>query len=219
MAYLPNMMADGTAMIAPLFSAPCSDPIILYQNITDLLGRGWKLDASLQNFYMELERTSDAPLYRSQLAKQEQISSTEPGEGQVFTSAFYFTNLDTAHLAMMYWAASAILWSGLSVTYAMLSVYKLDGNLPPLEHRADRASLAKKICQTVEYCMQDEHETRGKTSTVFPLKVAIETLNETPGCERELAWAVNTMDRISNDGVRLMKFTGVPLTDHAYLAG
>lgn len=212
-------MADGTAMMAPLITGASSDPFALFQGIMSLLDRGWKLDSRLQEFYNELEETANGPLYWPQLAKQDRISDPGSEEVQVFTTSFYFADMDTAYLVMMYWAASAILWSGFSVTYAILSSYKLDAFLPPLGHRADRASLAKKICQTVEYCTQDEHKARGKTSIVFPLKVAIETLNETPGCERELAWAVDVMNRISGTGVRLMKFTGVPLTDHAYLAG
>lgn len=219
MVSLPSAMADGTAMLAPLFAAPSSDPIALFQGVMALLDRGWKLDSRLQDFYKELESTTQGPVYTPQLAKPNRISDLDSAEGQVFTTAFYFANLQTAHLVMMYWAASAILWSGFSVTYAILSNYKLDTFLPPLGHRADRANLAKNICQTVEYCMQDEHEAPGKTSAVFPLKVAIETLNEIPGCERELAWAVDAMNKISSDGIRLMKFTGDPLTDHAYLAG
>jgi len=219
MASLPNVMADGTTMLAPLFTTPASDTATLFQRVMELLDRGWKLDSRLHDFYTTLERTNNGPLYRSQLAKPNRFSEIDCDEAQVFNMAFYFADLHTAHLLMMYWAASAILWSGFSLTYTILSAYKLDAHLPQLGHRADRASLAKNICQTVEYCMQEEHELRGKTSTVFPLKVAIETLNESPGCEDELAWAVDIMNKISGEGVRLLKFTGVPLSDHAYLAG
>jgi hypothetical protein len=60
----------------------------------------------------------------------------------------------------------------------MTSATSLDiSNLPPLEHRADwPESAANKICQSVEYCMQDEMLALGPASTVPPLMVVVESL-------------------------------------------
>lgn len=90
--------------------------------------------------------------------------------------------------------------------------------LPPLEHRKDVANMAKNICQSVEYCLGDEHRGLGARAVVFPLKVAIETLHDAH-CERELLWAEAAMARVDERGVRIMKHLPVPLTDHAFLPG
>jgi hypothetical protein len=91
--------------------------------------------------------------------------------------------------------------------------------LPPLEHRTDVSSLAKNICQSVEYTFEDGLNGIGPTICVFPMKVAIETLHDAPDCARELEWAEAAMDRICGSGLRLIKNIGMPLTDHAFLPG
>ena len=213
---LPNAMAAGTELLAPLFTAPSSDPMGLYVKLTALVDRGWELDARFAAFFTGLEKTHPGPLYTPQLSEEEQLVDEEEELGKVFPVAFHFTNLQTAHLCMMYWASTSILWSGMAVAYAFLTAYGFGAELPPLEHRADRTVPVKNICQSIEYCFRDEHQSTGKTSAIFPLKVAIETLNDSKGCERELAWANEVMKKVGGSA-RLMKFTGVPWTNHDYL--
>jgi ABC-type antimicrobial peptide transport system ATPase subunit len=88
--------------------------------------------------------------------------------------------------------------------------------LPPLGHRKDVATMAKNICQSVEYCLEPEHRGLGAKVITFPLKVAIETLHEAH-CERELQWAKAIMEKLDRMGVRIMRHFPVPLTDHNFL--
>ena len=81
----------------------------------------------------------------------------------------------------------------------------------------DVATLARNICQSIEFCLGDEFRGFGGRAAVFPLKVAIETLHDAPNCEQELRWAQAAMARISQSGVRIMKHFHVSMTDHAYL--
>jgi hypothetical protein len=90
--------------------------------------------------------------------------------------------------------------------------------LPPLGHRTDVTSMAKNICQAVEYCLGDEHRGLGARAAVFPLKVAIETLHDAH-CDRELLWAQAAMARADQTGIRIMKHLPDPMTDHAFLPG
>jgi hypothetical protein len=128
-------------------------------------------------------------------------------------------------------ATNCILWSGMAYTYHLLhgltaatsGIEKDDGQfeftqLPPLEHRKDVASMARNICQAVEYCLGPEHQGLGARAITFPLKVAIETLHDAH-CERELRWAEAAMSRLGQTGVRIMKHLPVLMTDHAFLPG
>ena len=90
--------------------------------------------------------------------------------------------------------------------------------LSPLGYREDVASMAKNICQSVQYCLSDEHRGLGARAAIFPLKVAIETLHDAH-CEKELRWAHNAMERAVQTGVQIMKHLPVPMTDHGLIPG
>ena len=90
--------------------------------------------------------------------------------------------------------------------------------LPPLEHRKDVASMARNICQAVEYCLDQEHRGVGARAITFPLKVAIETLHDAH-CERELLWAEIAMARVDQTGIRIIQHLGMPMTEHVFLPG
>jgi len=147
---------------------------------------------------------------------------------------------------MVFWATSCILWSGLGFIYKVLADFQVQSELqsdsspssdasspspppppmgfhhsmlPPLEHRTDVASLAKNICQSIEYCFKDGSTCIGPTICVFPMKVAIETLHDAPDCARELDWATAAVDKITGSGMRMLKHLGMPMTDHAFLPG
>jgi hypothetical protein len=121
----------------------------------------------------------------------------------------------------LYWATSSILWSGMSYSYALLSSFHVDMSAeqyPPLEHRTDIASLSRNICQSIEYCTLDENKSLGTSIVAFPMKVAIEALNDCPGCERELDWANATMAKVASV-LQIMGNLPCSMTDHAYLPG
>jgi hypothetical protein len=90
-------------------------------------------------------------------------------------------------------------------------------NLPPLEHRQDVVSISRNICQSVEYCMQDELQGLGPGLAYFPLKVAVETFNDYPDCSRELLWAKAAMEKVSGSSLRLLKFPSRPVTHKLYV--
>ena len=76
--------------------------------------------------------------------------------------------------------------------------------LPPLEARIDVLSMARNICQSVEYCMQEEMKAMGPAATVIPLLAAIDVLASISHCSRELSWAKAAFARVNGRGFRLM---------------
>ena len=146
---------------------------------------------------------------------------------------------------MLYWASTAILWSGMGYIYKVIagflaqqatlhpteegSLGKSEGNatprfsvdmLPPLGHRTDVSAPAKNICQSVEFSLLHEDTTPWTTRAVFPLKVSIEAFHDSQGCEREEMWGVAAMQKILGDGVRILGHVGDDKwTEHAFLPG
>ncbi|KAG0649459.1 hypothetical protein D0Z07_4106 [Hyphodiscus hymeniophilus] len=234
---VPNIIADGYQMLqAPLEGSTPLDPSVMLAFVLGLVDRCWKVDAQLGDFYACLERESLGPIYWPELSTGIKGLDTETELGQVFPVAFQYLDMRMAHICLLYWATNCILWSGMAYTYQLLfgiaataslksGASSVGGkpqfditDLPPLEHRKDVASQAKNICQSVEYCLLDEHRGLGARAAVFPLKVAIETLHDAH-CDRELLWAQAAMSAVNQTGVQLMKHLPVSLTDHAFLPG
>jgi hypothetical protein len=77
-------------------------------------------------------------------------------------------------------------------------------NLPPLEHRVDILSIARNICQSVEYCMQDHMLGSGPAVVVAPLNIVLATLKSRPDFQREIYWAAAVVDEIRRKGMRIL---------------
>jgi hypothetical protein len=78
--------------------------------------------------------------------------------------------------------------------------------LLPVEPRIDVLAASRNICQSLEYCMQEEMKGLGPTVTVIPLMAVIDILPNFPHCSRELAWAKALSEEFSEKGLRLMKY-------------
>jgi hypothetical protein len=241
MAEMAAVVATGYQMFDPALANP-SDPTTLFFTVMSLLERCWKMDAQLVAFFKRLQTNTEGPLFWHELSKGFNDSILTSELGCVFPVCYRFPNMRKAHICMVFWATSCILWSGLGFIYKVLSDFQLQSEpqsdsspssdtpspsppmgfhlsmLPPLEHRTDVASLAKNICQSIEYCFKDGPTGIGPTICVFPMKVAIETLHDAPDCVRESEWANAVIDKVSGR-VRILKNLGMPITDHAYLPG
>lgn len=75
--------------------------------------------------------------------------------------------------------------------------------LRPLEHRKDLLTLAKNICQTVEFCIQDDKGLQGPGTLLVTLLLATLTFRFSPGCQHELKWARAALAEVSNRGWRI----------------
>lgn len=242
MTSLPDVIADGYEVFGILQRAAENQTLnveALLVKILEIIDRGWKLDARFRAFYADLERENLGPLYWPQLSAGMVTTADEPELGKIFPVSFQFLNIGMAHMCMLYWTSSAILWSGIGYMYKVIAGFQAlqpqqDGSpsngedatpgfsmahLPPLEHRSDVASVAKNICQSLEYSLHFDDQSPWKTRAVFPIKVAIETLHDAPGCERELEWAIAAMEKITGEGVRILSHVNTEWTCHAFLPG
>jgi hypothetical protein len=242
MTSLPDVIADGYEVFAVLQGAAETQTLdveALLVRILEIIDRCWKLDARFRAFYADLERENLGPLYWPELSAGMITTADETELGKIFPVSFQFLNIGMAHMCMLYWTSSAILWSGMAYMYKVIAGFQAlqplqEGSpsnndatspgfgmahLPPLGHRIDVASVAKNICQSVEYSLQFDDQSPWKTRAVFPIKVAIETLHDAPGCERELDWSIAAMEKMTSGGVQILSHVGVKWTDHAFLPG
>jgi len=186
----------------------------------------WTIDAELLRLHKELEDTALGPVYWPEFST-EPNSADDPELGKVFPVAFHFPSLRTAHTCMLYWTLSIMLWSGLSDLYRVLAAMQPDSNnnggdddddgadstplfnisqLPPLEHRVDGRPMVRNICQSLEYCLQDEMRAMGPLTAQFPLQVVIEYLRQSPEHGRELQWAQAAMVKLRKSGCQISRY-------------
>jgi hypothetical protein len=78
--------------------------------------------------------------------------------------------------------------------------------LLPVDPRIDVLAASRNICQSLEYCMQEEMKGLGPAVTAVPLMAVIHILPNFPHCSRELAWAKALSEKFSEKGLRLMKY-------------
>lgn len=77
--------------------------------------------------------------------------------------------------------------------------------LPTLEHRLDFVSMVQNICQSVEYCMLDEHLGQGPATAAMPLALIIDIMSHHPIYNRELLWVRAALENISQTGLRIFE--------------
>jgi hypothetical protein len=156
------------------------EPSELLVQALRIVSECWKLDVRLRAFYNRLDKEVSGPVYWAELSSRELCPVEDPTLGTIFPVSFRFPDLKTARICMLYWATLSILWSGMGFLYQVLAGFELQyassqghvtssgeipnenrvspsfstSQLPPLEHRADVATLAKNICQSLEFCMK-----------------------------------------------------------------
>jgi hypothetical protein len=179
-----------------------AEPLSIIPTIVDCC---WKLDAKLRQIYKELESRNLGPLYWSKFSTQTNPVD-DPELGKVFPVAFHFPNLRVAHTCMLHWTASILLWAILSRMYRALGAMQFNmSGLPVLEDQLDVASLSRNICQSLEYCMQDEMQGLGPAITIIPLHVVIKILDDYPDYSRELSWSRAMAKKMTEKGIRVLK--------------
>ena len=190
----------------------------------------WKIDDELGRFYENFERENRGSLYWPAFSTEDNPAD-DAVMGKVFPVAFQFSNLQLAFTCMIYWASSILLWAILSRIYELLGTLQSHnacqlcsedngnhdtcnaphfdtGQVPPMEPRIDVLAAARNICQSIEYCMQEEMKGVGPAATVIPLLAVIELLANFPQCSRELSWAKSAFARLFQRGYRLMTHIG-----------
>ena len=177
----------------------------------------WEVDRDMRTFYENLDGSIPGPLYWPEFSRTRGTAD----EKALFPISFHFPDLNIANILTIYWATSTILWSGMSQLYRLVqtldsteSTPKRDINgsshsdpsqLPSLDHRLDYRSPARNVCQSVEYCVQDQMLGFGISSVVAPLTILAESLRDDPKFGRENLWISQVLKRVDEQGIRILR--------------
>ena len=220
LAQLPGIFEDSDNLGNP---SPEEMPALFA-----VLDRCWDLDNELSKFYEELEASVEGPLYWNMLSEIELLPE-EVNSEKVFAVSYHFNDLGTAFTTNMYWLTCILCWRTIMEIYQRIMKFSTPtfpptikaesplnttppspspflSKLKPLGHRKDLLSLAKNICQTVEYCSQEDKRSQGPGALLVPLLMATLTFRFSPGCERYLAWSRAAMAQLAEKGWRISTF-------------
>jgi hypothetical protein len=199
---IANLVGQGFKMIHLLATEPLS--VIL-----PIVNQCWTMEGTLRRLYNDFKSSNLGPLYWSKFSTLDNPAD-DPELGKVFPVAFHFPNLRVAHSCMLYWTALILLFTMLSPSYHMLKALQSDmSGLPVLEERLDIVSLTCNICQSVEYCLQDEMNGLGAAVAMIPLHIVIKTLKDQRPNSRELEWSKAVAQNFVKKGIRASMFIPV----------
>lgn len=196
----------------------------------DLIQDCISLDDEMQRLLLDLERSEGGPLYWVVPSKQPNVTEVLDGRidnDDLFSVSYEFHNPQMGITLMISWATLTILWSGVCHLYEYLDQITtitpiLNGRLtgsfvtngrthmfavPPPTRFKDFPEMARNVCQSVEFCMQDS---LGVSAMVGPLNMIIDAWSSWPGFEREIAWTKKILILIQNQGVKMVKYIRDP---------
>ena len=207
------------------------DQATLRTVLAQLLQRCTTLHVQLLAWCEALREHVPSQLYSSHPAIAHNPAD-EPGS-HTFPLAFHFLTLSIAQLFLLYWSSLIVLYRTMQDISLRLAQtlqfpspgksslsspsdqehscdddldFELSSSFPSTNHIA---ALARKICQSFEYCYQSTNGTLGVQSTVFPRWVATEFYASRPKYHRELKWCDEVQNMTAEGArfdVRVVKF-------------
>jgi hypothetical protein len=201
-------------------------PLLKLKGLINLANKCWEFDARFQKFYNELKSEADGPLYWP-------VPRPEKGKRRAFTSKlqpalfpveFHFVDAAVAATLLLYWSCLTALWSGMRRTYEAvdeiarnikahicdrhgstedLSMIPDTSSLPPLCHRTAFIEAARCVCQSVEYCLQDDARLPLMLS---PLNMVHVVLMDTMQHKAEIMWVREALETVRQRGMSMVRY-------------
>ncbi|TAQ91390.1 hypothetical protein B7494_g312 [Chlorociboria aeruginascens] len=165
--------------------------------LLDILGR-------LKTWNESYRYGTQGPLYWSK-----SVSSTQTKASSSSHISLWFPCISVANILTHFWAIRVICLvhiDKLASSYVSLNYEGLlqKIHIPVKSLKDDSIELATRICQSMEYTMQDEMKLYGLASTLFPLSTAHDTFKfygkET---EEQLAWCQGIIANLARGGLYL----------------
>jgi len=189
----------------------------------DMAKTCWDLDNELECFYSNLKALSDGPLFWPVAVDNQDHYPFS------FNLAFPESRIGTT--LMLYWATLTILWSGMYTLYILIeTLISIKNNitplnipegsqpdfeeiasrinLPPLKHRTEFITLARNICRSVDFCIEDPFTL---PIMIPPLSVISSILNTWPEFDPEIQFAHRALERIRKRGVEMARYFPEPV--------
>lgn len=188
-----------------------------------------RIDQTLQDIYEDLRLQAEGPLYWPVLSPS--FKNSVQGQGW-FPVIYDFPDLRTATLLMLYWASRAMLWATLSNLHDVIKLQGVHGstpafvevtsekhdpspsndkeisserNSPPLHDGQIYLRMARNVCQSLEYCLQEDMSLLGILAASIPVIITVWAIRYRHNDEAELAWLMNASQKM-RQGLRMWTY-------------
>jgi hypothetical protein len=180
----------------------------------------WNIERKMQRLYSNLEAVATGQLYWPSVSSYSALDDQYP-----FSTKLEFVDRGIGLTLTLYWAALTVLWSGMCELYELIdrlmaeeqdmtAASRSTDTWPdlestarkigqrPLDHRTQFIMPARKVCQSVEYFMNDDFSL---AVLLAPLGMISHILPCWPGFEAEMQWTRRALVKIQQRGVELAR--------------
>jgi hypothetical protein len=188
-----------------------------------------RTDQTLEDIYEDLRLQLEGPLYWPVLSPSFKDSGHDQG---LFPVIYEFPDLRTATLLMLYWATKAMLWATLSNLYDVIHLQGVHGitvpivevtsekhepsssddeqtsterNAPTMGDGQNYLRMARNVCQSLEYCLQEDMSLLGMLAASVPVIITVWAIRYRHNDEAELAWLMGASQRM-RQGLRMWTY-------------
>jgi hypothetical protein len=197
------------------------DQIIVERRLHEIVAKCLKLDSALRRLHENFGKTTTGPLYWPELSTIESPVD-DIASGKVFPVSFHFPSFFVAQVLSVYWSSMMAIHHMLMFAFNRLDVIKpptplsstsdssqsgtpssgsthKPGQTEPrsCKHRTTWETMAKNICQSVEFFCQDSMGWAGPVSVLMPLRGCKGCFQGTPEAwDREIRWIAHRTEEI-----------------------
>jgi len=181
------------------------DRSILCAGLGEVIAKYLEIESVLQRMHEDFSKSVSGPLYWPELSSLESRLDNEES-GKLFPVSFRFSSFSVALTVTTYWSNMMVVRNQLGHAYTRLEVRtSVDDDsssaLPFLRPSCERDSgwefMAKNVCQSVEYFMQDHMGTLGPLSILGFLSGCFSCFGNNAGdWGREMYWISDIMLQI-----------------------
>lgn len=172
----------------------------LWTTLFEILGR-------LEQWKQSFRQGTSGLLYWTRLTQCPNASQFQPLQSYNHNICIWFPNISVANSLIHFWAFRAICLMqirNLATSFPTLGSGKLSAENQVSEsiYRRDLMELATRICQSMDYLMQDEMKLYGPASTLFPLRTALGVFKEDSQRSKEyVAWCLRIVNQLLLKGI------------------
>ncbi|EAW13682.1 Zn(II)2Cys6 transcription factor [Aspergillus clavatus NRRL 1] len=170
-----------------------------------LIEEAYAIDRALQDVYSNFQLEVPGLSYWPVLSQSFTGNETN---GAVFPVVYHFPNLKTASFLMLYWASRALLWSCISnlndIIRKQTTQFTIDADQLSLDGHKTYTTMARNVCQSLEYCLQEELSLLGMFVASTPIAIVTRAVqNRTE--ERDAIWLIYIQEKM-RQGLQLWQY-------------
>jgi hypothetical protein len=180
-------------------------------SLCQILTSCFELQSRLKSLYDKFDKSVPGPLYWPQLSNLKSNLDDE-NLGKVFPISFYFPAFFVSQVVCGYWSAMMTLHYQLMQTYQKLAEIELPAESPQddhssiasaaersEEHAKLRETIARNLCQAVEYGLQDNMGGLGPLAAMTQIAGCLSCMHVRPeNFTREMMWIMEMISRIKD---------------------